>query len=44
MPTWNCKNCDMPMTLVEHDTNVTCPHCGKKMVEVSDWTLEQITN
>ena len=34
----------MPMTLVENITNVTCPHCGKKMVEVSDWTLEQIKN
>ncbi len=36
MPTWNCKNCNMPMTLVENITNVACPHCGKKMVEVSD--------
>ena len=29
----------MPMTLVENITNVTCPHCGKKMIEVSDWIL-----
>jgi len=44
MPTWNCTNCDMPMTLAEHSVNETCPNCGKKMVEVSDWTLEQIIN
>ena len=29
----------MPMTLVENITNVICPHCGKKMVEVSVWIL-----
>ena len=36
MPTWNCTNCDMPMTVVEHDPNIMCPHCGKKMVYVCD--------
>jgi len=36
MPTWNCKNCDMPMTLQENIVDVPCPHCGRKMVQVSD--------
>ena len=27
----------MPMTLVEHNPNLACPNCGKKMVEVSGW-------
>ena len=39
MPTWNCANCNMPMTLVKHSQNVLCPNCGKKMIEVFDWIL-----
>ncbi len=42
MPTWNCTNCEMPMTLVENITNVTCPNCGKRMIEVSDKTQSQL--
>ena len=36
VPTWNCANCNMPMTLAEQNTNVKCPNCGKKMIEVYD--------
>ncbi len=36
MPTWDCTKCKMPMTLAERNTNVTCPNCGKKMIEISD--------
>jgi len=30
MPTWNCKKCDMPMTLIERNPNTICPNCGNK--------------
>jgi len=36
MPTWNCNNCNMPMTLLDKIPNVSCPNCGKKMIEISD--------
>ena len=36
MPTWNCANCNMPMILAEHNTNIKCPNCGKRMIEVFD--------
>jgi len=36
MPTWNCMNCKMPMTLAEHKRDVACPNCGKIMIEISD--------
>jgi len=42
MPTWNCTNCEMPMTLVENITNVSCPNCGKRMIEVSGKTQSQL--
>ena len=36
MPTWNCNNCHMPMTLLDKIPNVSCPNCGKKMIEISE--------
>ena len=36
MPTWNCQNCNMPMTLIKSIPSVTCPNCGKKMIKISD--------
>jgi len=36
MPIWICTNCDMPMTLAENITNVSCPNCGKKMTQISE--------
>ena len=35
MPTWNCKKCDMPMTLIERHPNTICPNCGNRMIEIS---------
>ena len=36
MPTWNCKDCDMPIKLVSNETVVRCPHCGKSMFQIAD--------
>jgi DNA-directed RNA polymerase subunit RPC12/RpoP len=36
MPTWDCGNCNMPMTLIERNPNVSCPNCGKRMIEIAD--------
>ena len=44
MHTWNCSDCDMPMTLLENVTNVTCPNCGKRMFEVVLETFENDIN
>ena len=36
MPTWNCKHCDMPLTTMNPDNYMSCPHCGMSMFQV-EW-------
>ncbi len=36
VPTWNCNDCDMPVTVAQIEHSMSCPHCGKSMFYVSD--------
>ena len=38
MSTWNCNKYDMPVTVIQNVTDISCTHCGKKMTPVSEWS------